>query len=210
MKLIMQFDERVTYMQKIIDAFKWDSCAEILVVLSLNGKMTARELQEELGMKGEKSIYKPIRALLEGGFILREEGTPTHYYLSGEYIKDPNFDREFLKKLLEMDKFNLLSEYFEVTNRISRVFLRIVDRIISGKVSETRNVSIAEKFLEGSIFYENILSVEKPSLIENAIRSFIKNELAQYVPKEEFWARKEPIKNPAAVYFAFMPIPTNS
>ncbi|RMG24228.1 MAG: transcriptional regulator [Methanobacteriota archaeon] len=203
----MDFQERIEYMLKIIDSFRWDSCAEILVYLALRGSMSANQLKRHLGMKGEKSIYKPLKALLEGGFIKKKEGDKPEYYLSGQYIHDPEFDKDFLEYLLESGNFEVLSDYFEATNRISRVFLRLTDRLISEKVKSTKDVAIAQKFLEGSVFYENLISIDNPETLGKKIQNLIEKEVAKHVPPPEFWEQKVPLPNPAAIYIAFIPLP---
>ncbi|MCH8906755.1 MAG: hypothetical protein IH840_06675 [Candidatus Heimdallarchaeota archaeon] len=210
---VEEYETRKTYMKLMINVFKWESCAQILSYLTIYGRMSAKELNELIGLRGEKSIFRSIKLLLDARFITKETLTNrkrnARYLVLNTVISDPDFDEGFVKYLMKKKELYLLGDYLSATNKSSMAFMKTITQIISQQLDKSVNPKNVTQFSKNSFFYEVIYPNEVAPELSTKLKQLIKQELGSKLKNLEIDLSK-PMDNPSALYIAYMPLNTGS
>ncbi len=207
---ITDFENRIEYMERHIQIFKWESCIKILTYLNLYGKKQASELRDLIELKGEKSIYKSLKVLLDAGKIAKEadpnsqRDAKAYYYTSGDSVHDPSFDAEFVKYLIQMEKYGLIADYMTNANKASISFIRVTTDIMRRHLENNQKSNITGDFLGNYSFFESVFSTPNPKEFHNKLKTFLKNEVRPLMNAER--DNKQPLPNPVSLFIAYMPL----
>ncbi|MDH5400942.1 MAG: winged helix-turn-helix transcriptional regulator [Candidatus Heimdallarchaeota archaeon] len=205
---IEDFEQRIEYMNKLIQVFRWDSCNKIMIHLNINGKMKTSNLKDKLNLKGEKSLFRSLKALSDAGLIKKErnhEEPRNAYYSVNNRISDPSFDTKFVEYLIIKNKYDLISSYLSFANYSSLGFIKMITEIISDYIEENKSAYIGQSYIENTFFLQNIFNLRNHKEVKSKLSKFYLDVLNPYFTQNQP-DEDQSMDNPAAIFIAFMPL----
>lgn len=202
-----EYEERISYMKKHIQAWQWESSAKIMAFLHIYGKLQASELRELLELKGEKSIFKALKVLLDANRVAKEvdetDARTSYYYTVDDGINDPPMDEEFIEYLHQKGELHLLSDYFSAANISSIGFIKAMTDILKADILNEKSDRL-HRFLNHKLFLELILSMEDAKSFRESFAKFLQTEIRKYGKGKE--DQRDKLVDPIGLYIAFIPM----
>jgi len=117
---------------------------------------------------------------------------------------DPSLEEGFMKYLLKNDNMKLLSKYLSYANNSSIGFIKVVTEIMENNILEFNDTTIGNQLIKNSFFYEVVLPNPNVKEMGRKLSNFVRTELySKDLLNHDF---EKPMKNPTAIYIAFMPL----
>ncbi len=192
------YKARLDYMEMISDVTRWPSTAKAMVYLTIYGQLDTNELKDLLGLKGEKSIFRTLRPLIQAGFVKKTNSGK--FQITGLTIHDPVFSEGFIRYLVSKNKLQILADYLANANKASNAFIEVTTELLHSKIMEQGHRTAS--FLKNARFLEMIFSGENMDKIKELTENYIaelKKLTIRPVPGN-------PVSMPASIYLTLMPL----
>lgn len=194
---------RLNYMKTISEVTRWASTAKALIYLTLHGKMKLSDLRQQLDLKGEKSIFRTIRPLLNAGLVDKiedEANSRDPFYISThKRIQDPYLSLGFLKYLATSNQLEVLSDYLSNANKGSMAFIEVSTELMRKRILDFQP---DKEFVWDARFFEMIFEGENREEIHRLTEEY----LGRISKLLSFPEPGKPLKNPVSLYLSFIPL----